>query len=108
MAETQLAQYMIAHRGLGPVEAAVELILDQLEGAGSTPATPHISSIGANAGANIPSGAKGYSFSLLTGTGTLGGVAITAPITIGDQNTLAVNLAYTTGAASSALLYYNT
>lgn len=77
-------------------------------GGSSTPVTPNISNIGASAGANIPAGAKGYSFSLLTGTGTLDGVAITAPITIGDQNTLAVAVPYTTGSASSALLYYNT
>lgn len=68
--------------------------------------TPTTSAIGASASGNIPAGAKGFTFTAISGTVTLGGQTMPVGLTISSTNVLASNLAYTTGGGSSAYLYY--
>lgn len=71
--------------------------------------TPHVALLGASASQVIPAGAKGWSFVVLTGTATVGGVA-SIPAGVGDQDNgvLAASLTITTAAASSAYVRWNT
>lgn len=69
--------------------------------------TPNFVSVGASASSNIPATAKSWSFVLLTGTGTLGGVAVPLGIPV-SGGALAALLAYTTAGASSAYVFYET
>lgn len=82
--------------------------------AGVIPVTPQTVtrvpfSIGASGTQAIPIGAKGYSFSVITGTagdGTVTGMP--AGYSQGDPNTLVAGFTLTTQSASSVLGYYNT
>ena len=69
--------------------------------------TPNIVSVGASASGSIPSGAKGWTITFLSGTGTLGGRAVSAGFSDSDTNTTAAAIAYTTNANSSAYVRYN-
>lgn len=78
-------------------------------GGGTQTVTPNVALLGASATQIIPAGAKGYSFVVLTGTASVGGVAlIPAGVGDADPNTLAVALTITTAAASSAYVRWNT
>lgn len=70
--------------------------------------TPVFFALGASASHNIPIGAKGYSVQFLTGTGTIGGAAVAAPLVIQSQSKLAAAVTVTTDSASSAFLIWNT
>jgi hypothetical protein len=70
--------------------------------------TPNTVAVGASQSSTIPSGAKGFTFVALSGTVTLGGAAIPAGTTISSNDILASSLAYTTAAASSAFVYFQT
>ena len=74
----------------------------------STTYTPTFVSVSSSASSTIPATAKSWSFVLLTGTGSIGGVSIPTtmlgiPI---SGSALAGTLAYTTGTTSSAFLAY--
>lgn len=69
--------------------------------------TPQFHSMGASQSFTIPAGANGWAFTLLTGTGTFGGVAVAATFNESDPNTLAAGIPVTTGATSSAYVRYN-
>ncbi len=73
-----------------------------------TSVTPTPQAIGASASGTIPSGSAGWSFLIQSGTGSLGGAALSAGQGVSDQNVLKSALAWTTDAASSAFLYYGT
>lgn len=83
------------------LKAAVQAIPGATGGAGRT---PNPVNIGANASGSIPAGVP-YNFTALSGTVTLGGVTIPAGVTQ-NGGPLSAPLAYTTGANSSAYLYY--
>lgn len=69
--------------------------------------TPNFVSVGASATGTIPANAKTWSFILLTGTGTLNGVAVplNTPVSGGA---VSASIAYTTGTTSSAFIAYQT
>lgn len=96
--------------GKAPDGSAVPLVVNQDGSPAPSTATvtPHTVAIGASASGTIPAGAKGFTFSLETGTGTLGGAAIATGVTVKEGGILASSLAYTTGSASTAFLYYAT
>ena len=64
--------------------------------------------MGASDSATIPAGSYGYQFTILTGTGTIGGQALVAGQTIASSNTVASDIAVTTDAASSGFLAFET
>ena len=76
-------------------------------GAGQS-VTPNIAAVGASGSGSIPIGAKGWTFTVLSGTATLGGVPVAAGFSDSDPNTLVAEINYTTGASSSAYVRYNT
>jgi hypothetical protein len=69
--------------------------------------TPTIIAVGASTTGTIPSGAKGWTITFLSGTGTFGGVAVTVGFSDSDPHILASNLVYVTGSASSAYVRFN-
>lgn len=77
-------------------------------GGGGTPVTPTFVSLGASASQDIPIGAKGWTVTFLTGTGTVGGSAVPAGFSDSDGNTLAAAITVTTDAASTAYIRWNT
>lgn len=56
--------------------------------------------------ATIPAGAKGWTITFLTGTGTWGGAAVAAGFSDSDPGTTANALNYATAAASTAVVRY--
>lgn len=63
--------------------------------------------LGASASATIPVGAAGWTFTVLTGTGGIGGVTgLPATFSDSDVNTTANPIICTTAAASSAYVRY--
>lgn len=75
---------------------------------GSTPVTPHFVLLGASASQTIPSGARGWTVTFLTGTGTIGTRAVPAGFSDSSEQTLAASIAVTTDAASSGYVRWNT
>jgi hypothetical protein len=75
----------------------------------STPlsVTPIQTSVGASASGTIPIGAKGWTFTVLSGTATFGGVPVSAGFSDSDPNILLAAISYSTGSASSAYVRYN-
>lgn len=69
--------------------------------------TPHPHAMGASASYTIPAGAKGWTISYFTGTGTVGGAAVPAGFSDSDSQTLTANLIVTTDSGSSAYVRYN-
>lgn len=83
--------------GTGGISAAL---------AAPTATTPTFVAIPASSSGNIPVTAKNWSFTLLTGTGTIGGVA--APLLIPVSGTTpTAPIPYTTGTTSTAFLSYS-
>lgn len=73
------------------------------------PVTVVSAAVGASGSGSIPIGAKGWTFTVLTGTATFNGVAsLPTGFSESDVNTLAVAIAYSTASASSAYVRYNT
>ncbi len=70
--------------------------------------TPHVVLLGASDSQVIPIGAKGWTVSFLTGTGTVGGAAVPAGFSDSDPNPLAATLTIATDSASSAYVRWNT
>lgn len=64
--------------------------------------------LGASTTKSIPTGAKGYLISVITGTATINGHGSIPPGTISDSQTLAAGFDVVTDAASSALVCWNT
>jgi hypothetical protein len=94
--------------GDGNPQTLADAVAEGLAG-GPRTVTPHVALLGASATQVIPSGAKGWSFAIMTGTATVGGVAgIPAGIGDSDAGTLAASLTITTAAASSAYVRWNT
>lgn len=101
--KVEVIRYKIARAlwgGAGPAGAAA------VPGTGPL-TTPHPVAVGASASGNIPAGALSWAFVLLTGTGTIGGVAAPLGVPISGGK-LAANLAYATAGASSAFILYET
>lgn len=55
---------------------------------------------------DIPAGSKGWSVSILAGTGTVGGAAVPLGFSDGDTNTTAAAITVTTGITSTAYVRY--
>jgi len=94
--------------GKAPDGSAVPLALNADGGINSSTVTQNAVGVGASASGTIPAGAKGWSFKLLTGTGTFGGIAISGSFADSDPGVLAAAIAYTTAAGSSAYVRYGT
>lgn len=77
-------------------------------GGTTTPVTPHFKALGASGSQVIPSGAKGYFIAILTGTGTIGGEAVSVGVSVGSQNTQGASITVTTAASSSAFVSWET
>lgn len=82
-------------------------------GGGSSPAGATVTivsaAVGASGSGTIPIGAKGWTFTVLTGTATFNGAAsLPAGFSESDVNTLTAAIAYSTASASSAYVRYNT
>lgn len=73
---------------------------------GGAPTTSNFHAMTASQSFDIPAGAKGWSVSLLTGTGTVGGVAVIASFNDGDPRTTAAAITITTGLTSTAYVRY--
>lgn len=75
----------------------------------STPpsVTPTFVALGASGSQVIPIGAKGWTVTILTGTGTVGGLTVPTGFYDSDTGVLVVALTITTNAASSAYIRYN-
>lgn len=69
--------------------------------------SPRFHAMGASATYSIPIGAKGWTVSYFTGTGTVGGVAVPAGFSDSDSGTLASAIVVTTDSGSSAYVRYN-
>lgn len=81
-------------------------------GGGSSPAGAPVTVTSAivpqSTTATIPIGAKGWTFTVLTGTATFNGAAaLPAGFSDSDVNTLAAAISYTTASASTAYVRYN-
>lgn len=70
--------------------------------------TPNIQLIPASTTVSIPIGAKGWTVTFLTGTGTVDGAAVLAGFSDSDNKVLLAAISVHTDAASSAYLRYNT
>ena len=70
--------------------------------------TANIAAVEAGDGGSIPVGAKGWTFTVLSGTATFGGVSVAAGFSDSDANTLVAAINYSIGASSSAYVRYNT
>lgn len=77
--------------------------------ASSTPqsVTPHFVLLSASSQV-IPIDAKGWTVSILTGTGSIGGVAVPAGVSDSDTNTLFATVTIVADAASTAYVRWNT
>lgn len=73
----------------------------------NVPLISNIVPVPASTSGTIPIGARGWTFAVLTGTGTFGGVAVAAGFSDCDTNTLKTAIAYTTDAASTAYVRFN-
>lgn len=74
----------------------------------SATGTNFFTAVAASSSGTIPITAKSWTITFLTGTGTLGGVAVAAGFSDSDVKTPSVAIAYTTDAASTAYLRYST
>lgn len=95
---------------LGGVSASLQV---SGAGGGSSPAgapvTINSAAVAQSTTGSIPIGAKGWTFTVLTGTATFNGVAsLPAGFSESDVNTLAAAISYTTASASTAYVRYNT
>ncbi len=70
--------------------------------------TPHIVVLDAEETQVIPIGAKGWTFSVLTGTATVNGETVPAGFSDSDSQPLAATITVITAAASSAYIRWNT
>jgi hypothetical protein len=70
--------------------------------------TPNFPGVGAGANGSIPTGAKGWTFTMLSGTGTFGGRNVSAGFSDSDGDILLAAISYTTNTASDAYVRYNT
>lgn len=71
--------------------------------------TLHTALLGASATQAIPTGAKGYLVSIITGTATVNGTpAVPAGVFLSDSNTLLAGFSVVTDSASSAFVAWNT
>lgn len=91
----------------GQLGLKVIIIADNSANSTTDQVTPTFHSMGASASYSIPIGAKGWTVVFLTGTGTIGGQAVSAGFADSDSGTLAAAIALTTGATSSAYVRYN-
>lgn len=85
------------------------LLGDDLGGAGASPASPVTSNFHAMTASqsfDIPAGAKGWSVSILTGTGTVGGAAVSLGFSDSDPRTTATAITISTGVTSTAYVRY--
>ena len=71
------------------------------------PVTPSFNVIGSSSSITIPIGAKGWTVSFMTGTGTIGGISVSGGFSDSDTNTLLSAIVITTGINSSAYVRYN-
>lgn len=89
-------------------ELGVKVILIGNSIVNQKPVTPSFHSLGASTSFSIPIGARGWTVTFLTGTGTIGGKAVPAGFSESDPNTLAAAIAIATDSGSSAYVRYNT
>ena len=68
--------------------------------------TSNFESLGASGSFTIPAGAKGWTVSFLSGTGTIGGVAVSVGFSDSSPAVAVAAIVVTTGAASSAYIRY--
>lgn len=79
------------------------------DSSGSATVTQHSAVVSASGSGSIPIGAKNWSFTVLTGTATFNGAAsLPAGFSDSDTGVLAVAIAYSTDAASTAYVRYAT
>lgn len=88
------------------LEALAELLLITLSGSVEATVTPNFPAVGASASGTIPAGVKGFTFTMIAGTGTFGGRNVSAGFSQSGNNVLASAISWTTAAASDAFIYY--
>lgn len=69
-------------------------------------AAPNIALLGASSTQVILAGSKGWSISILSGTATINGAAVSAGFSDSDPSTLGASITVITAAASSAYIRY--
>jgi len=74
----------------------------------TVPVTPVSALKTAGQSGTIPSGAKGWTFTVLTGTATFNGAAVPAGFSDSDVNTTAAAINYTMDSPGTAYVRYNT
>lgn len=70
--------------------------------------TPHFTLLTAGTNQIIPINAKGWSVTILTGTGTIGGLAVPAGFSDSDTNKLAATVTIATDTPGTAYVRWNT
>lgn len=70
--------------------------------------TPHFTALAAGSSASIPAGAFAWTVTFLTGTGTIGGLAVPAGFSDSDAAQLAAAIAITTDTPGTAYVRYMT
>lgn len=70
--------------------------------------TPNFVALPASSSQVIPAGAKGWTVSILTGTGTIGGLTVPAGFSDSDTDTTLVPITVTTNANSTAYVRWLT
>jgi hypothetical protein len=78
-------------------------------GGGGTPAPviPHFHYMDQSESFTIPSGSKGWTSTILTGTGSIGGVTVSAGFSDSDAGTTAADITIQTFEGSTAYVRYN-
>lgn len=70
--------------------------------------TPNFALLTAGQSQFIPAGAKGWTATILTGTGTVGGKTVPSGFSDSDPNTLAASVTVTTDSPGTAYVRWNT
>lgn len=96
------------NRLLALIAALTQTTAAALSGGAGAARTSTFNSLGASGSVNIPTAAKAWTVSFLTGTGTIGGKAVPAGFSDSSAFPPAVTIAVTTDSASSAYVRWET
>lgn len=98
------------HNQTSTGEAAIKVIVIAQRGPGTpgNTCTPHPAAMAASSSVIFPTNATQVAFLLLTGTGTVGGVAWPLGVSYNNTGPLTSTLTVTTGSTSTAITDYST